>query len=329
MRYVVVGAGAVGGTLAALLAQSGQEVLVVARGAHGAAITAHGLELATPTRTLRVPLPVVASVDELELRCDDAILLCTKGQHSAALVSALAALPVGDRSAGAVLPVLCVQNGVENERTALRSFATVLGVCVVLPATHLEPGRVTAEGGPLTGLLELGRYPQGVDALVERVAADLTSAGIPTTPRADVMAWKRAKLLNNLGNAVDALCGREPDDAARELESRARAEGRACFAAAGLSVVDDDAWARHRGERVRPRPVAGHERGGSSSWQSLARGTGSIEADLLNGEVVLLGRLHGVRTPVNAVLQVEANRAAAQGRAPGSTSARGLLERVG
>jgi 2-dehydropantoate 2-reductase len=50
------------------------------------------------------------------------------------------------------------------------------------------------------------------------------------------------------------------------------------------------------------QPVAGAERVGSSSAQSLARGTGSIETDYLNGEIVLLGRLHGVATPVNAGL---------------------------
>ena len=60
-------------------------------------------------------------------------------------------------------------------------------------------------------------------------------------------------------------------------------------------------------------------RPGASSWQSLARGTGSIEADYLNGEIVLLGRLHGVATPVNAALQRLANhgRARAVGRRVG------------
>ena len=57
--------------------------------------------------------------------------------------------------------------------------------------------------------------------------------------------------------------------------------------------------------------VAGLTRGGGSSWQSLVRGTGSIEADYLNGEMCLLGRLHGVPTPVNELLQRRANAAAA------------------
>ena len=57
--------------------------------------------------------------------------------------------------------------------------------------------------------------------------------------------------------------------------------------------------------------LPGLEHTGGSSWQSLVRGTGSIEADHLNGEIVLLGRLHGVPTPVNAVLQRRARQAAA------------------
>jgi 2-dehydropantoate 2-reductase len=53
---------------------------------------------------------------------------------------------------------------------------------------------------------------------------------------------------------------------------------------------------------MRRQPIEGVTKPGSSSWQSLARGTGSLETDYLNGEFVLLGRLHGVPTPVNEAL---------------------------
>ena len=46
-------------------------------------------------------------------------------------------------------------------------------MCVWLPATHLEPGAVEAQGAPLSGLLQIGRYPSGADAVAERIAADL------------------------------------------------------------------------------------------------------------------------------------------------------------
>ncbi len=69
-------------------------------------------------------------------------------------------------------------------------------------------------------------------------------------------------------------------------------------------------------------------RGGGSSWQSLARRAGSIEADYLNGEIALLGRLHGVATPVNAALQEVANELARAGDPPESLSFAELLERI-
>jgi len=65
-------------------------------------------------------------------------------------------------------------------------------------------------------------------------------------------------------------------------------------------------------------PLDGTPRGGGSSWQSLSRGTGTIEADYLNGEIGLLGRLHGVPTPLNDLLQQLANTFARERRAPGS-----------
>jgi 2-dehydropantoate 2-reductase len=74
--------------------------------------------------------------------------------------------------------------------------------------------------------------------------------------------------------------------------------------------------------------INGTERGGGSSWQSLTRGTGSIEADYLNGEIVLLGREFGVPTPVNEVLQRLANQAARERRTPGSLTADEVLALV-
>jgi 2-dehydropantoate 2-reductase len=53
--------------------------------------------------------------------------------------------------------------------------------------------------------------------------------------KTDIMRWKYRKLLSNLGNAVDALCGRSARN--RGIYERARAEGMACFAAAGISFV--------------------------------------------------------------------------------------------
>jgi 2-dehydropantoate 2-reductase len=75
--------------------------------------------------------------------------------------------------------------------------------------------------------------------------------------------------------------------------------------------------------------VAGAPRDGGSSWQSLTRGTGTIEADFLNGEIVLLGRERDVATPVNEALQRLANRAAADRLPPGSLSPGEVLAAAG
>ena len=64
--------------------------------------------------------------------------------------------------------------------------------------------------------------------------------------------------------------------------------------------------------------IAGSRRGGGSSWQSLARNTGSIETDYLNGEITLLGRQHNIPTPTPTALQRISALLSREGAAPGS-----------
>jgi 2-dehydropantoate 2-reductase len=322
VRYIIIGAGAIGGSIGGRLFEHGHEVVLVARGAHHDALRDHGLRLATPSGTSTLRIPVVQRPEDLPLRVDDVLVLAVKTQDSAAALDAWAWQPVpGSGVAAEVLPVVCAQNGVASERLALRRFRRVYGMCVWLPASHLEPGTVQAEGAPMTGFLAAGRYPAGSDAIAEQIAEDLAASSFLAPVAADVMRWKYGKLLDNLSNAVEAVCGPGAADGAAELRQRARAEGSAVLTAAGIGYVSADEQAEARGGQVQVRPVSGARRGGGSSWQSLVRGTGSIEADYLNGEIVLLGRLHGQPTPVNEVLQELANRFARAGRAPASISA--------
>jgi 2-dehydropantoate 2-reductase len=90
------------------------------------------------------------------------------------------------------------------------------------------------------------------------------------------------------------------------------------LARAGIDVASSEEDRERRGDYLQLRDTTSGEWSGGSSWQSLARGTGAIEAEYLNGEIVLLGGLHGVETPVNAVLQREALRAASAGSGPGT-----------
>ena len=136
------------------------------------------------------------------------------------------------------------------------------------------------------------------------------------------MRWKHGKLLANLANAIEAVCGLGDNS---ELRRRVRAEGKAVLDTAGIPYASNEENARSRADQVQIVKINGAERGGGSSWQSLTRGTGSIEADFLNGEIVLLGRELGVPTPVNEVLQRLANQAARERRAPGRLTAEEVL----
>jgi 2-dehydropantoate 2-reductase len=326
MRYIIIGAGAVGGTIGARLFQNGHEVVLVARGEHHAALRDRGLRFATPAGRVTLPVPVVCGPGELPLRADDVLILTVKAQDSVAALDAWAWRPVaGGGVAAEALPVFCAQNGVASERFALRRFGRVYGVCVWLPATHLRPGEVEAQGAPMTGLLPVGRYPAGADGTAREVAAGLAGSALLAPVRDDVMRFKYGKLLTNLANSVEAVLGPTGAEngnatAAAELRRRAREEGAAVLEAAGIAYTPATELDKLRGEQVRIEAVSGARRTGGSSWQSLTRGTGSIEADYLNGEIVLLGREHGVPAPVNELLQRLANQFAAGRRAPGSVT---------
>lgn len=330
MRYIILGAGGIGGAIGGRLAETGHDVVLVARGNNLTVLREHGLRLAIPERVIQVHPPVVEHVSELTLTRDDVLLLCVKSQDTSDLLRQLAPLPVGTSTAGEELPLLCVQNGIGNEREASRFFANVHGVGLMLQATHLEPGKVSATGTPMTGVLELGRYPFGVDSVDEAIAADMSTSGFAVFVRADVMAWKRAKLLGNLSNALEAMCGPDASDADKpvlgEIRARASAEARACFDAAGMTQIADEDWATHqKTSGMNRKPVEGQSRSGGSTWQSVQRGQGQVETDYLNGEIVLLGRLHGVETPMNERIQVAMAAFVRAGSAPGTLSATTLL----
>lgn len=317
MRFVIIGAGAIGGVMGAQLHERGATVVLVARGDHYHAIRDRGLRVESPEGTRVVAVPAVDDVAAAELSAGDVAILAVKSQHTTAVLDSLRT------AAPPTISIVCAQNGVENERVALRSFANVYGLCVRLPASHLEPGHVRAHRAPVAGILDLGRYPSGVDDTAEELAARLRESGFVSDPLPDIMRWKYTKLLLNLGNAIEAIVG--PDARGGTLYARARAEGMACLQAAGIDFASDTEDAARRANLV-PRP-AGAPVGGSS-WQSMTRRTGNVEVDFLNGEIVLLGRLHAVPTPVNEALRRLANELARSHAAPGTLTEDDVLRLV-
>ena len=318
MRIVVVGAGAVGGVVAANLAMAGTPVIAVARGEHARVMRESGLRYESPTGTRTVDLPVATSVGEVDVTADDVFMLGVKSQDTVGVLNDLRAAGVTDQ------PIVCMQNGVDNERQALRLFPNVYAICVMLPADHLAPGVVRVWTAPSSGLLDVGRYPHGIDDLSDRLAGTLEAATFGSIPRDDIMSWKYRKLLMNLNNAVDAVCGRDA-----RLDGLVGAEGEAVLAAAGITVISAEDDLVRRGDALKIQPVGDeHHRAGGSTWQSLSRGTGAIETDYLTGEIVLLGRLHGVPTPANRALQEAAAEMARTGEPPASRSVDDVLRSI-
>jgi 2-dehydropantoate 2-reductase len=321
MRIVIYGAGAIGGVLGVRLFEHGQDVVLIARGAHYEAMRRDGLRIETPVGEDVFKVPVVDSPGALGWGDDDVVVLAMKTQDTVDALGALAG--AGARH----VPVVCAQNGVESERMAARTHDRVYGVCVMCPAAHLRPGVVQAFSFPMPGMFDVGRYPTGTDATAQSLAEAFVAATFHAEARPDIMRWKYTKLLMNLGNAAEALCG--PSARMSEIARLARREGIAALAAAGIAFVSDEDFAARRGDFIRPQAIGSGPRPGGSSWQSLERGTGRIEADYLNGEIALLGRLHGVATPANILLQQAADEAARLGRPPGSVSADDLLAELG
>ena len=180
MRIIVVGAGAVGGVVAANLSLAGTPVVAVARGEHARVMRASGLRYESPSGTRIVELPVATSVGEIGFADSDVIMLAVKSHDTAAVLHELRAAGATDQ------PIVCMQNGVDNERQALRLFPNVYGMVVMLPADHLSPCVVRVWTAPSSGLLDIGRYPHGADDLCVRLATTLEAATFGSIPRDDL-----------------------------------------------------------------------------------------------------------------------------------------------
>jgi 2-dehydropantoate 2-reductase len=319
MRYIVYGLGAIGGTVAALLAQSGADVAGVARGPHLDRIRADGLQLLRPGGSTTAQFPVADDPAALRPGSGDVVLLAVKSQDTAAALRTLAGTTRD-------VTVACVQNGVANEPAAARYFEQVYGVVVMCPSTHLEPGVVAVHSAGVPGLFDIGRFPTGIHDVAESLADTLSRSGFDTRTVPDIMRWKYRKLLANLGNAAQALTG--ADARTSRLAQLARQEGEQCLTAAGILFASADEDRARRGDLLADiRPAGGQEHAGSSTWQSLARRTGSVEVDWLNGEIVLQGRRAGFPTPINALLQRLVSDLAATGGEPGCMSEEAILDR--
>jgi thiosulfate/3-mercaptopyruvate sulfurtransferase len=321
-RYVIIGAGAVGATTAVGLHDAGREVVLVARGKHLDLLKQRGLRFISPAGTRNIELPFAGSPDEVELHPHDVLVLATKSQDTEAALQAWAWRPVTGRigSAADLLPVVLLQNGIDNARAALRRFATVIDAVVLSPSSFVTAGEVVSPAQPQVGALYLGYAGGGQPGparttALDSIATDLRNGGYLVQVVDEVAEWKAGKLLGNLAYNLDALFAPSPLRTAAGQALRAEAE--AVFDAAGIAVRDPGADGELDLATIAVQPIAGHERPGSSTWQSVAR-TGVHETDFLSGEIVLQARLHGLAAPLNSAVQRWAAIAARENRPPAS-----------
>jgi len=336
-RYVIIGAGAIGGTVGAALARTGTPAVLVARGRHAQVLVTAGMTLRTPDGTFRTPVSAASGPGDVRLTERDVLVFTTKTQQLDAALQEWVDQPVHGLNgtlgtAGSLLPAMTALNGVAAEEKALRYFRRVFGICVWLPAVHLEPGEVIVRSWPVVGQFHIGRWPASVGtaadtALLAGLADKWTTAGIVVRLPDDVVPWKYNKLLSNLGNAVGALSA-EPAESG-PLVDALRQEGESVLRHAGIEFVSFETSSAARADGPKIRPIPGWDAGPSNStWQSLSRNTGNVETDFLNGEIVRIAHQHGITAPLNAALARAAREAARNGHGPGSYPAAQLDDMV-
>ena len=173
MRFVILGAGAIGGVVGARLHQSGHDVVLIARGAHHDAIAANGLRFETPAESVKLRIQVAAEPAAANVRAGDVVLLCTKGQDTwpALLARARPPPPPACRSSA------CRTASRTSESRCGCSTTSSAGSCCVR-RQHLEPGVVLGFGATISGSIDVGRYPAGSSELCERVCAAFAAVAV-------------------------------------------------------------------------------------------------------------------------------------------------------
>jgi len=306
MRIAVIGAGALGSVLGSLLWRAGEDVVLVGRAAHVAAIRAAGLNVegvlggfnATPHAEERL-----SAKPELALLTVKTQDIVTALRENAALLEAV--------------PIVVLQNGLRGDElaaTVVAAWQLVSGV-VALHAQCLVPGHVVLMQSD--GLL-IGRLDSRNDEVVERVRSVLDKA-IPTSVTANIRGARWTKLIVNLNNVLPALCDASfkqvyKDPFLRGLAVGLMREGIAVAERAGIRLepIPGTSVPLVRLVAYLPTALAGavgarraarletHWPLKGSTWQSVARGQ-PTEIEYLNGEVVRLGKELQVPTPLNAL----------------------------
>jgi len=291
-RVLVVGAGGVGGYYGARLAAAGCAVTLVARGAHAAAIGAHGLRVRYPDGS-ESSHRVTVCENPAGTGVADLILVAVKSydtEHAARLL---------EPCAGSETIVLSLQNGPENEEVIARvaGLSPLLLAVTYIGSEIAEPGVIAYSGA---AEIVFGEGDGTRSARAERLSSWLGQAEIAHRLAPRVLRFVWDKLAWNCAfNAVTALTRRTVSEVLERHSGATliRDTMREAFHVAhGLGI---DVPARIDASIEHSRKVLPDFR--TSMLQDLERGK-RLEWDALNGAVVRAGKRSGVATPLNATL---------------------------
>ena len=179
MKYLVYGAGGTGGCLAAFLAQGGQDVSLIARGAHLSAIQEHGLVLETGHGTFAIPLP--ACTQEEYTQTPDVIFLCVKGYGLEGVIPTLQRLCTPDT---VVVPILNLFDTGERLQQHLPNTLVTDG-CMYIAAEIKCPGTIHMSGD-IFRVVFGPRDLKDLSPKLEQIAADLNASGVEATLSRDI-----------------------------------------------------------------------------------------------------------------------------------------------
>jgi 2-dehydropantoate 2-reductase len=294
MRIAVIGAGGVGGYFGAKLAQAGNEVAFVARGAHLDAMRTNGLRVESAGGDVTLPI-VVATDDPSTLAPVDVVMLCVKlwdVEHAAAQVAPLVA------RGGVVIPF---QNGVDSPDILTRALgeAHVLGGVAYIAASIRAPGVIAHVGS--MARLRVGAFDQRLADRARAFVQACASASIDAELAQDIRRalWEKFVFLNAL-SGVTALA-RQPvggirgDPDLRAAFESAMRETVAVAKSGGVVFPADFVAAQMRVADGLPAEMR------SSMLNDLAAGH-RLEAPWLCGRVAELAARAGIAAPVNATI---------------------------
>jgi 2-dehydropantoate 2-reductase len=294
MRYLIVGAGALGSVFGGLLQHSGRSVSFIGRGPHFERITTQGLTIDGIWGEYSLD-PVTPHSDPAERY--EVILLCVKSFNT---------LEACRRVTGLLAPqglIVSVQNGLGNLEIIAQEFGAerTIGARVIFGAQVMQPGlvRVTVYAEPVLMGAVVSAYPRQILA---QAVEDLSRAGIPTCQVDDILTHLWGKVLYNcalnpLGAILGVPYGALGDDPQtcefmrliiQEIYQVAAARG------VVLGHTDATAYFQHFMENLVPA-TADHR---PSMWQDLQAGR-RTEIDALNGAICRYGETAKVPTPYN------------------------------